>query len=99
MNLGIPSEAALKVASSKTSRYSVMARGALDGSSDLGSGSTRPIAAVRLPSAMLRCGPSDRTFAARAKSVDGRNHTLRTKPTLDFSLSLTQHYLADAASL
>ena len=28
----------------------------------------RPLAAVRLNSAMLRCGPSDRTFAATAKS-------------------------------
>lgn len=26
---------------------------------------------------MLRCGPSNRTFAAIAKSADGRNHTLQ----------------------
>jgi len=39
----------------------------------------RPIAAVRLHHRLLRRGPSDRTFAARAKSVDGRTHTLRTK--------------------
>ena len=28
---------------------------------------------------MLRCGPSDRTFAARAKFDDGRTHSVRTK--------------------
>jgi hypothetical protein len=38
----------------------------------------RPIAAVHLTSVMLRCGPSDRTFAATAKNLDGRTHSLRT---------------------
>jgi hypothetical protein len=31
----------------------------------------RPIAAIDPPYTMLRCGPSDRTFAATAKSSDG----------------------------
>jgi hypothetical protein len=39
----------------------------------------RPIAAVRPPSVMPKCGPSDRTFAARAKWGDGQTHTMRTK--------------------
>jgi hypothetical protein len=29
---------------------------------------------------MPQCGPSNRTFAATAKSVDGRIHSLRTNP-------------------
>jgi hypothetical protein len=30
---------------------------------------------------MLRCGPSERTFAARAKFDDGRTHSVRTNRT------------------
>ena len=38
----------------------------------------RPIADLQPSSAMLRCGPSVRTFAARAKFEDGRTHSVRT---------------------
>jgi hypothetical protein len=37
----------------------------------------RPIAAVHPLIAMLRCGPSFRTFAATAKSAEGREFTVR----------------------
>jgi hypothetical protein len=40
---------------------------------------SRPKADLQPFSAMLRCGPSERTFAARAKFDDGRTHSLRTK--------------------
>ena len=42
-------------------------------------GGFRPLADLQPFSAMLRCGPSDRTFAARAKFDNGRTHSLRTK--------------------
>jgi hypothetical protein len=41
-------------------------------------GGFRPLADLQPFSAMLRCGPSDRTFAARAKFDNGRTHSLRT---------------------
>jgi hypothetical protein len=39
---------------------------------------SRPKADLQPFSAMLRCGPSERTFAARAKFDDGRTHSVRT---------------------
>jgi hypothetical protein len=42
---------------------------------------SRPLADLQPFSAMLRCGPSDRTFAARAKFDDGRTHSVRTNRT------------------
>lgn len=39
----------------------------------------RPIADLDHAFSMLRCGPSIRTFAATAKSVEGRIHRSRTK--------------------
>jgi hypothetical protein len=52
----------------------------------------RPLAAIDLPYAMLLCGPSDRPFAATAKSVDGRTHNLQDEATFCSAA------IADAAS-
>lgn len=39
----------------------------------------RPIAVARSSSRALRCGPSEETFAAPAKSRNSRTHTVRTE--------------------
>ncbi|MEP3035559.1 MAG: hypothetical protein ABJO67_14590, partial [Pseudoruegeria sp.] len=38
---------------------------------------TRPKPAIDPPKSMLRCGPSERTFASTAKSKDWRIHASR----------------------
>jgi hypothetical protein len=57
----------------------------------------RPIAAFHHHLKMLRCGPSERPFAATAKSARGELTDCRTFPTFIFPASLTQHFLTLAA--
>jgi hypothetical protein len=61
-------------------------------------GCFRPIAAFHHHLKMLRCGPSERPFAATAKSARGELTDCGQCRPLQLRLSLAQHFLAGAAS-